>query len=427
MSSNAPSSTSDAAADAALLTATATSDASATSATLATLATPTASATSATSPTPVTAVTAVTAATVARSATSATASAPATQAFGADDRAGLAPASARPAAARTWTAIRQCVPGLALCTALAGAAAFVAGLHQGPLMLYTLLFGTAFHYQSSEPHTAPGIAWSAGTLLRIGVGLLGARITAEQVVGLGAHTGAVVAGAVASTLLAGLAGARLLGQPRSLGLLAGGATAICGASAALALAAVLPRNHRLERDTLTVVVLATLLSTAAMLLYPLLARSLALPPAAAGLFIGGSIHDVAQVVVAGYALGPATGDAATLVKLMRVSALALVVGGVALAVARGSHAPAARPPLLPWFLALFIGLVALRSLGVLPAALVGALDHASRGCLLVGVAALGAKTSLPALARCGWRPLALMLGCGLWLGGWMLTAALFMR
>lgn len=347
---------------------------------------------------------------------------------------GLAPAavtSGRPGfpqvAAHALTALRLRLPGVALCTALAGAAAFVAGLHQGPLMLYTLLFGTAFHYQSREPHSAPGIAWSASTLLRIGIGLLGARITAEQVLGLGAHTGAVVAGAVASTLLAGLAGARLLGQPRSLGLLAGGATAICGASAALALAAVLPRHPRLERDTLTVVVLATLLSTGAMLLYPLLARSLALPPPAAGLFIGGSIHDVAQVIVAGYALGPATGDAATLVKLMRIATLALVVGGVALMAAGRGRAPAARPPLLPWFLALFAGLVALRSLGALPAWLIGGLDLASRGCLLVGVAALGARTSLPALARCGWRPLALMLGCGLWIGGWMLVAALFMH
>lgn len=347
---------------------------------------------------------------------------------------GIAPATVIPGrpgfpqvAAHALTALRLRLPGVALCTALAGAAAFVAGLHHGPLMLYTLLFGTAFHYQSREPHSAPGIAWSASTLLRIGIGLLGARITAEQVLGLGAHTGAVVAGAVASTLLAGLVGARLLGQPRSLGLLAGGATAICGASAALALAAVLPRHPRLERDTLTVVVLATLLSTGAMLLYPLLARSLALPPPAAGLFIGGSIHDVAQVIVAGYALGPATGDAATLVKLMRIATLALVVGGVALMAAGRGRAPAARPPLLPWFLALFAGLVALRSLGALPAWLIGGLDLASRGCLLVGVAALGARTSLPALARCGWRPLALMLGCGLWIGGWMLVAALFMH
>lgn len=339
--------------------------------------------------------------------------------------------SASPAWLLPWL---QRLPGLALCAALAAAASFVAGLNgsatPGPVMLYALMFGSAFHYQSSEPHSAPGIAWSSGTALRLGIGLLGARITAEQLAGLGGGVLLLVAVGVASTLALGLLGARLLGQPRSLGVLAGGATAICGASAALALAAVLTRNERSERDTLAVVIIATLLSTAAMFAYPLIARALELPPAAAGLFIGGSIQDVAQVVVAGYSLGPASGDAATLVKLLRVAMLVLVVGVVAQcsepASAHGSvpgPAPARRTPLLPWFIVLFAALIALRSLGALPQLVIALLDQASRACLLVGVAAWGAKTSLPALARCGWRPAALMLVCGLWLGGLMLLAA----
>lgn len=327
----------------------------------------------------------------------------------------------------------QRLPGLALCAALAAAASFVAGLHgtasPGPVMLYALLFGSAFHYQSSEPHSAPGIAWSSGTALRLGIGLLGARITAEQIAGLGAGTLGLVAAGVATTLVLGLLVSKLLGQPRSMGVLAGGATAICGASAALALAAVLPRNERSERDTLAVVVIATLLSTAAMFAYPLIARALGLAPAAAGLFIGGSIQDVAQVIVAGYALGPTSGDTATLVKLLRVAMLVGVVGIVAQWSARESareSASAQRPPLLPWFIGLFAGLVALRSLGALPLTVIVLLDQASRACLLVGVAAWGAKTSLPELARCGWRPLVLMLLCAAWLASLMLGAALLM-
>ncbi|NRF71984.1 putative sulfate exporter family transporter [Aquincola sp. S2] len=338
-----------------------------------------------------------------------------------------APSSTSDAGLVAWLlSLQRHWPGIALCAALAAAATFVAGLHRGPVMLYALLFGTAFHYQSEEPRSAPGIAWSAGTLLRLGVGLLGARITVEQLAGLGTATAALIAGGVATTLLVGLLGARLLALPRSLGVLAGGASAICGASAALALAAVLPRHQRSEREVLTVVVLATLLSTIAMLLYPLLARALALPPQAAGLFVGGSIHDVAQVVVAGYALGQPTGDTAMLVKLMRVALLTLVVAAVALAVARGGRieAPGKRPPPLLWFLGLFASLVTLRSLGLLPTAAVTLLDNAARGCLLIGVCALGAKTSLPALARCGWRPVVLMVGCALWIAGWMLAAAL---
>ncbi|WP_395704107.1 YeiH family protein [Aquabacterium sp.] len=325
---------------------------------------------------------------------------------------------ALPGAAARWL---QRLPGLALCGALAAAASHVAALQGGPLMLYALAFGLAFHYQSSEPHSAPGIAWCASTVLRLGVGLLGARITSDQFALLGPSTLAVVGAGVAGTLALGLLGARLLGLPRSLGILAGGATGICGASAALALAAVLPRDDRLERDTLAVVVLATLLSTLAMLLYPLIARALALPPAAAGLFIGGSIHDVAQVVVAGFALGPATGDQATLVKLMRVATLALVVAAVALAHRRAGPA---RAPAVPGFLLLFVGLAAWRSLGGMPAWLPGRLDALAQACLPLGVVALGARSSLPQLARLGWRPVVLMLGCTVGLGAGMLLAAL---
>lgn len=322
------------------------------------------------------------------------------------------------------------LPGLALCAALAAAATFVAGLHQGPVMLYALLFGAAFHYQSSEPHSAPGIAWAAGPALRLGIGLVGARIGAEQWAGLGPGTVAVVLLGVASTLALGLGLARLLRLPRALGLLAGGASAICGASAALALAAVLPRGERHERDTLAVVVIATLLSTAAMVSHPLIARLLDLPPAAAGLFIGGSIQDLAQVIVAGYTLGPATGDAATLVKLLRVALLVGVVAAAASWLARTPHARAegASPGRgLPWFLWLFLALAGLRTLGWLPLAALPLLDNASRACLLTGVAAWGAKTSLPALARCGWATPLLMLACAAWLGGGMLVAAHFMR
>ena len=108
-------------------------------------------------------------------------------------------------------------------------------------------------------------------------------------------------------------------------MLSGGAAAICGASAALAISAVLPRDKHHDRFTLMVVIAVTVLSTLAMVLYPLIARAMNLNPDLAGLFFGGTIHDVAQVVGAGYTLGPATGDIATIVKLFRVAMLAVVV------------------------------------------------------------------------------------------------------
>lgn len=323
------------------------------------------------------------------------------------------------------------LPGLTICAVIALAAGHLATWSGGPPMLCALLLGTALHYLSQELRTAPGVALCASTALRLGVGLLGARITTAQVAALGWPAAGLVLTAVASTLLCGLLVGRWLGLSRNLAVLAGGATAICGASAALAIAAVLPKDQALEKNTLAVVVLTTLLSTLAMLVYPLLARALGLPPVLSGIFIGGTIHDVAQVVVAGYALGPQAGDAASLVKLMRVALLALVVVGVASA-SRSNRleAPANLgqvPPLLPPFMLLFLGLAALNSASALPHALRVTLDDASQACLMVGVAALGMKTSFVHLARAGWRQVALMLSTTLWLAlvvlagvGWLL-------
>jgi uncharacterized integral membrane protein (TIGR00698 family) len=334
----------------------------------------------------------------------------------------------RAPACQAWTAA---LPGLAICVLIALAASFVAGLHSGPRMLYALLFGTALHYLHAEIRTAPGVRLAAGSVLKLGVGLLGARITIDQITALGWATAlATIAGATTTLLLGWIAGRRL-GLANRLGLLAGGATAICGASAAMAIAAVLPRDKDLERETLAVVVLATLLSTVAMLVYPLIASAFHLRPGVAGLFIGGSIHDVAQVVVAGYTLGPDTGDASSIVKLFRVSMLAAVVMAVGLAF-RKRHGPdvevrGASVPLVPWFVLLFLALAAWHSLGWLASAALAGLDDASQACLAIGVAALGMKTSFVELARSGRRTAILMTITTLWMGAFMLGAALLIQ
>lgn len=329
-----------------------------------------------------------------------------------------------------WQSWGLALPGAGLCVLIALAASFVAGLHGGSSMLYALLFGTALHYLHAEIRTAPGVRFCAGTVLRLGVGLLGARITLSQIAALGWPTILITIIGAATTLLAGVAMARRLRLPATLGVLAGGATAICGASAAMAIAAVLPQSPERERETLSVVVLATLLSTVAMLAYPLVAAFLRLPPTLAGLFIGGSIHDVAQVVVAGYALGSETGDAASVVKLLRVSLLGIVVMGVALAFRQpGSAAlPAAsRPPLIPGFVLLFLAMAAWHSLGWLPGPLQTSLGQASQACLVVGVAALGMKTSFLELTRSGRRTALLMGFTTGWIGLLMLAGALWLR
>lgn len=325
------------------------------------------------------------------------------------------------------------VPGAALASVVALAATFVSTMHGGTQFLYALFMGVAFHYLSQEPRTRPGIEFCARTVLRMGVGLLGARITLNQIQALGWTVALSVVAAVLTTLLFGLLTSRFFGLTRTQGILSGGAVGICGASAALAISAVLPRDKISERFTLMVVVSVTLLSTAAMVLYPLLAKWLELPPHLAGLFIGATIHDVAQVVGAGYTLGQSTGDVATVVKLFRVAMLAIVVIALAAAYKQSSSGgPAgqgrsAGRGLVPWFLWVFAGMVLANSVGLFTSDVRHVLDSASRGCLVVAIAALGMKTSFQQLARAGWGSMALILAETVWLALLVLAIVLVLK
>jgi uncharacterized integral membrane protein (TIGR00698 family) len=329
--------------------------------------------------------------------------------------------------------VMHVLPGTLLASVVAMAATLVSTLHGGPQLLYALFFGVAFHYLSADPKARPGIEFCSRNVLRLGVGLLGARITASQIAGLGWSTAAIVVIAVVTTLLAGYFLGKRLGLNRAQGTLSGGSVAICGASAALAISSVLPRTKESERFTLMVVVTVTVLSTVAMVAYPLIARALSLPPELAGLFLGGTIHDVAQVVGAGYMIDHPTGDYATIVKLFRVSMLAVVVVVSAMfktereqaereIAANGGFAASKKQALVPWFLWMFVILVAINSLGLLPAEVNKGLSDFSRLCLVVAIAALGIKTSFQQLAEAGWRPFTLLLIETLWMAGFVLIA-----
>ncbi len=331
--------------------------------------------------------------------------------------AGLPPSARHGSAA--GAVAQEVLAGLTLCGVIALAATFVARVHGGPQFLYALLFGMALHGVAQEGRAARGVEFCSQFVLRLGVALLGARIAAEQVLELGWPAAALVLAAVASTIACGAWLALRLGLTLEQGLLSGGATAICGASAALAISAVLPRSREQESFTLLVVVCVSTLSTLAMLIYPLCTALLGWTAPRAGLFLGASIHDVAQVMGAAYLLGPVAGDTAVIVKLFRVSLLVLVVAGIGLTLRRrrGAEAQSDEPPLLPWFLVVFVVLVALNSLRHLPASVEPVLSSVSQACLLIAVAALGLKTALRSLADAGWRPLLLMLMETFWLAG----------
>ncbi len=305
-----------------------------------------------------------------------------------------------PAVLRTRAALY--LPGLLLSATIAAAASFLGAHYGAPVMLFALLLGMAFNFLHAEGACRAGVELASKFVLRLGVGLLGIRIAAEDVAQIGLSGALLLAGLTATTIASGFVIAPLFGRQWRFALLTGGSVAICGASAALAIAAILPHNDRTERNTLFTVMAVTALSTVAMVVYPLLFAALGFPEAQQGFLIGATIHDVAQVVGAGFTVSDAAGETATLTKLFRVAMLpvALVLIGLVLR-ATGAGRGTGRVALLPWFMVLFLALVALGSLVALPDALVAQVNTVSRVCLVTAIAALGVKTSIKALAAVG--------------------------
>ena len=326
---------------------------------------------------------------------------------------------------------KSLVPGLLVTALVAMAAAFLAGNYKGSMLLFALLLGLALHFVSEDQRCAAGIQFASSTVLRIGVALLGLRLTIDHVVTLGWQTVLALMVSVGLTIALGLLLSRLFKVGSNLGVLIGGATAICGASAALAISSVLPKTASLERDTTLTVVGVTTLSTMAMVVYPIITQWLGFDSVMAGQFIGATIHDVAQVVGAGYSLSQSAGDAATITKLMRVAFLmpVLVVISLVVRAHMAKSVGAARTvktPLLPWFAVVFLVLMLINSTGWVPSLIQSAASDVSQAFLVLAIAGVGLKTSLQEVTQLGWRPVAMIflvtLGLAFLSGGYLMLS-----
>src|SRR6056297_1218814 len=296
-------------------------------------------------------------------------------------------------------------PGVMVAVLVALAAQFVAEHHGAPAMLMALLFGIALNFLGEPGPTAAGIGFTARSVLRFGVAILGARISVEMLTSLGwGMIGLLVAGVVA-TILFGVGLARLIGQGPRFAILTAGSVAICGASAAMAIAAVLPKDERSERN-----LLFTVLSTVAMILYPILTNALGFDDVTAGAFIGATVHDVAQVVGAGFSISETAGETSTLVKLIRVSFLAPVVIVITLLWSRAdTEGDGTRPPIVPGFVLGFLCLATLNSLGLIPQMVGDFLAKLSSWALLSAIAAVGMKTDLRNIVKVGGGAITLII------------------
>lgn len=303
--------------------------------------------------------------------------------------------------------------GVALSVALSVTAYAISYRYGAPAMLMGLLLGLSCHFLSESDRFATGLVWASGPCLRVGVALLGLRLSIGDVALLGWPAVIAVCAAVAMTVAFGVLWSRLLGCGRDLGLLTGGAVGICGASAAMAISAALPDSEAKQRLTLFTVIGVTTFSTVAMVFYPIFGDFLGFSSTDMGFFIGATIHDVAQVVGAGYSVSPETGDLATFVKLLRVAMLVPVVMGIAFLCRRSAQAQDASQsakPSFPLFLLGFVALFLLNNSLPLPTALTQGASQLATGLLLLAVTALGVRTSLREVASIGWRPIALLGG-----------------
>ncbi len=301
------------------------------------------------------------------------------------------------------------LPGVAAATVVGVAATFLSEHYSAPVMLYALLLGIALNFLADTEEAKPGVEFSARTLLRIGVVLLGLRIGWSDVSSLGFELIGMLCLSVALTIGVSILLARAMGFNPLFGLLSGGATAICGASAAMALSAALPPHEKKEQATIFTVIGVSALSTLAMILYPLIANLLGFDHQSAGIFIGATIHDVAQVVGAGYAISPETGNVATVVKLLRVAMLLPVILLATHLGRQQAQGEGERPPLLPWFVVGFVIAAAINSLAILPKAVTDFGSDLSRWCLVISMTAIGMKTRLGELRKVGIRPVILMV------------------
>ncbi len=303
-------------------------------------------------------------------------------------------------------------PGLCVCVTVGIAAFFIANRYGAPVMLMALLLGMAINFLSDDVKCAPGIDFSAKTLLRIGVALLGLRISMDEVIVMGWQPVAVAIISIVLTIVLGAFLARKMGFNRRFGMLTGGAVAICGASAAMAISSILPQDKTTQKDTLFTVIAVTSLSTITMVLYPLFADEMNMSAKHIGVFLGGTIHDVAQVVGAGYSISNEVGDLSTLMKLIRVAMLVPVVLVLGFLIRRYDLAASREQssvPKFPFFLIGFVVLFIINSLNILPMQWVVLLSQLSSVLLVIAISALGVHTSMKDITSIGWRPIALVV------------------
>ncbi|MFZ2509761.1 MAG: putative sulfate exporter family transporter, partial [Gordonia sp. (in: high G+C Gram-positive bacteria)] len=272
------------------------------------------------------------------------------------------------------------------------------------------------------PRYTPGLAIASRQVLRVGVALLGLQLVFGEIFGLGAGVLVLIVATVGLSLGGSWWIGRLLGVRREQRLLIACGTSICGAAA---VAAVAGSSDSDDDDVATAIGTVVVFGTVLMGLIPLSVQVFGLGPDVGGIWVGAAIHEVAQVVAAGGAIGSGALAVAVVVKLGRVLMLAPVLTVISVR-QRASSSSGPRPPLVPLFIVGFLGCAAVRSAQVLPAPALLAAGQVQVALLSAAMFALGAGVRLAALRAVGPRPIALGALGAAWIAAVGLVGALLL-
>ena len=305
------------------------------------------------------------------------------------------------------------LPGLAVTTGialLATVAQRVMGIAALSPLMAAMILGMALRNLFGTPDAArPGIVFSLRRVLRFAIVLLGFQLTLEQLRTVGLPGIGVISLVLVATFVFTKWAGRLVGVDSRLAELIAAGTSVCGASAVIATNTV---TRGSEEDVAYAIACVTVFGTLSMLAMPILGERMEMVAAHYGIWVGATVHEVAQVVGTGFQYGAEAGQAATVAKLSRVMMLAPLILILGVLASRGGKATHGSAP-MPWFVLGFIAMVVLNSIWSPPRVLHGQIVGLTTFLLTMALAAMGLETDIHKLRAKGVRPLA--LGALAWL------------
>lgn len=306
--------------------------------------------------------------------------------------------------------MKKYVGGIILCVAVAWAAFLFAQtplfsrFSLSPVILAILLGMLIKNFLGVRRVLRDGVKVCSKKVLRLAIILLGFKLSLAEVSTLGLKATLLIVFVSTATLLVSVWLGRKMGIAKHLSLLIGAGSSICGASAVIAVDAV--SKDPKEEDVAFAVGVVTVFGTLFMLAYPLLDKLLHMTDLFYGMWTGLSVHEVAQVVAAGFAVSEEAGEVATVVKLTRVLFIIPVTLWLTFAAARGLGGKISLKKItVPWFVILFFGVVVLNSVHIVPPAAVAKMVEVDNFLMTVAMAALGLETSFSSMRKVGLKPL----------------------